>query len=67
MYRRNTIGGGEKITGAKLANIYSTEFMVETNDPKKKKTYRQVVPFFFISTCIERIRHVVNVCVGMEK
>ncbi len=34
--------GGRNGYGAKLANIYSTEFVVETADTTTKKKYRQV-------------------------
>ncbi|CAG8545915.1 9807_t:CDS:10, partial [Ambispora gerdemannii] len=34
--------GGRNGFGAKLANIYSTEFIVETGDKNTKKKYRQV-------------------------
>ena len=34
--------GGRNGFGAKLANIFSTEFIIETADPKRGKTYKQV-------------------------
>lgn len=36
------VTGGRNGYGAKLANIYSTEFTVETADAKNKKKYKQV-------------------------
>ena len=36
------VTGGRNGYGAKLANIYSTEFIVETADNKNKKIYKQV-------------------------
>jgi DNA topoisomerase II len=36
------VTGGRNGYGAKLANIYSTEFIVETADRKTKQTYKQV-------------------------
>ena len=34
--------GGRNGYGAKLANIFSTKFIVETGDSKSNKLYRQV-------------------------
>ena len=35
------VTGGRNGFGAKLTNIFSTEFIVETGDSKKDKQYRQ--------------------------
>jgi len=35
------VTGGRNGFGAKLANIFSTEFVVETGDADKKKVYKQ--------------------------
>ena len=34
--------GGRNGYGAKLANIFSTEFVIETCDGRRKRSYRQV-------------------------
>ena len=34
--------GGRNGYGAKLANIFSTEFVIETCDGRRKRAYRQV-------------------------
>jgi DNA topoisomerase-2 len=39
--------GGRNGYGAKLTNIFSTEFVIETADGKRKKKYKQVDLFFF--------------------
>ena len=41
------ITGGRNGYGAKLANIFSTEFVIETCDGQRGKRYRQVseIPF----------------------
>lgn len=38
--------GGRNGYGAKLTNIFSTEFIIETADGKRQKKYKQVFPFF---------------------
>ena len=38
--------GGRNGYGAKLANIFSTKFIVETGDHKSKKKYKQVFQKF---------------------
>ena len=39
---KKKVTGGRNGYGAKLANIFSTEFMVETGDAKRGRTYKQV-------------------------
>jgi len=36
------VTGGRNGFGAKLANIFSTKFIIETADGKRKKKYKQV-------------------------
>jgi len=36
------VTGGRNGYGAKLANIFSTKFVIETADSKHKKKYKQV-------------------------
>ena len=36
------VTGGRNGYGAKLANIFSTEFVIQTCDGKRKRTYKQV-------------------------
>lgn len=38
--------GGRNGYGAKLTNIFSTEFVIETADGKRQKKYKQVLLFF---------------------
>ncbi len=38
---QNKITGGRNGYGAKLCNVFSTEFTVETVDSKQKKKYKQ--------------------------
>jgi DNA topoisomerase II len=40
--------GGRNGYGAKLTNIFSTEFIIETADGKRQKKYKQVCKFFLI-------------------
>lgn len=55
--------GGRNGYGAKLANIFSTEFIIETADGKRKKKYKQVsffLPsfiylFYFFYSCIFKL------------
>ena len=44
------VTGGRNGFGAKLANIFSTEFIIESGDSARKKTYKQ--SFFDISSQI---------------
>ena len=39
------VTGGRNGYGAKLANIFSTEFVIETCDGKRQRQYRQVCSF----------------------
>ena len=43
------VTGGRNGFGAKLANIFSTRFVIETCDGKRKRRYRQV--YNGINTC----------------
>jgi DNA topoisomerase-2 len=36
------VTGGRNGFGAKLANIFSTKFMVETGDKQTRKVYKQI-------------------------
>ena len=38
------VTGGRNGYGAKLANIFSTEFVIETCDGARRRQYRQVPP-----------------------
>jgi DNA topoisomerase-2 len=38
--------GGRNGYGAKLTNIFSTEFVIETADGRRQKKYKQVSPFY---------------------
>lgn len=43
--------GGRNGYGARLANIFSTEFVVEIADGKRQKKYKQVQLQFYIIIC----------------
>lgn len=43
--------GGRNGYGAKLTNIFSTEFVIETADGKRQKKYKQVV-IFALKVCL---------------
>ena len=42
LLRLPQVTGGRNGYGAKLANIFSTEFVIETCDGRRKRAYRQV-------------------------
>ncbi|KAI4341168.1 hypothetical protein MLD38_025925 [Melastoma candidum] len=42
MVHRQKTTGGRNGYGAKLANIFSTEFVIETSDSKRQRKYKQV-------------------------
>lgn len=39
--------GGRNGYGAKLANIFSTQFVIETADGERRKKYKQVIEYSF--------------------
>lgn len=48
--------GGRNGYGAKLTNIFSTEFVIETADGKRLKKYKQVYPCFsLIPLCLDKL------------
>lgn len=40
--------GGRNGYGAKLTNIFSTEFIIETADGKRQRKYKQVYSYFLV-------------------